>query len=187
MGRNECRAWCALSWVMCMWGASTVDTLDAFSTAALLCDALATKMSEGEVALLRAKLEASELRHEVQRLQGVVKQYQRELEESNRLLRKQRLPPKPHANATEKALIAASQRFVCAGGEGCPLKVLNGGVFDSSLWEIDHIEPYSRSGKHVGNRQATCPYCHSVKTRAEIASRQHRLVELEEDSDSDEA
>ena len=102
-----------LSWpwefqkIICGWAV--------FSAAALLYVSLRIAMSEGEgeVALLRAKLEASELRHEVQRLQGVVKQYQQELEESNRLLRKQRLPPRPHANATEKALIAASQRFVC--------------------------------------------------------------------------
>ena len=71
----------------------------------------------GEVALLRARLEASELRHEVQELRSVVAQYQRELRESNKLLLKQRLPPRPHTNSTEKQLIAASQLWKCAGGD----------------------------------------------------------------------
>jgi hypothetical protein len=47
-----------------------------------------------EVASLRARLEASELRHEVNELRSVVAQYQRELRESNKLLLKQRLPPR---------------------------------------------------------------------------------------------
>ena len=44
-----------------------------------------------EVALLRAQLEASELRHEVNQLKSVISQFQRELKESNKLLLKQRL------------------------------------------------------------------------------------------------
>ena len=59
----------------------------------------------GEVALLRARLEASELRHEVQELRSVVAQYQRELRESNKLLLKQRLPPRarPHTKTRPKS------------------------------------------------------------------------------------
>ena len=38
-------------------------------------------MAEEEIALLRARLEASELRHEVKELRSVVAQYQRELKE----------------------------------------------------------------------------------------------------------
>ena len=56
-----------------------------------------------EVALLRARLEASELQHEVKELRSVVAQYQRELRESNKLLIKQRLPPQPHTNSTESS------------------------------------------------------------------------------------
>ena len=81
-------------------------------------------MADEEIALLRAKLEASELRHEVKELRSVVAQYQRELKESNTLLLKQRLPPRSHTNSTEKQLIAAGQFWKCAGGEDCPLKRL---------------------------------------------------------------
>ena len=136
------------------------------------------------MALLRAKLEASELRHEVQQLRAVVARYQRELKESNTLLLKQRLPPRPYTNSTEKQLIAASQRWQCAGSDECPLRVLTGGVFDQSLFVIDHEQPYSRSGRHSGNRRALCAWCDSVKTRREIAEGKHR-VPLESDSDAD--
>ena len=61
-------------------------------------------MAEEEIALLRARLEAIEPRHEVKELRSVVAQYQRELKESNTLLLKQRLPPRPHTNSTEKQL-----------------------------------------------------------------------------------
>eukprot|EP00966_Prymnesium_polylepis_P327481 7383353-Prymnesium_polylepis.1 len=123
-------------------------------------------MESDEIALLRVKLEASELRHEVRELRSVVAQYQRELRESNRLLLKQRLPPRPHTNSTEKQLIAASQQWRCAGGGECPLKKLTpGGVFDQSLYIIDHSSPWSASGRHVGNRRALCVWCDSVKTR----------------------
>ena len=70
-----------------------------------------------EIALLQSKLENSELRAQVQELRGVVEQYQRELKESNALLLKQRLPPRPYTNSTEKQLIAASQQWKCAGEE----------------------------------------------------------------------
>jgi hypothetical protein len=135
-------------------------------------------MESDEIALLRVKLEASELRHEVRELRSVVAQYQRELRESNRLLLKQRLPPRPHTNSTEKQLIAASQQWRCAGGGECPLKKLTpGGVFDQSLYIIDHSSPWSASGRHVGNRRALCVWCDSVKTRREVAEGKHRPVE----------
>ena len=67
-------------------------------------------MSGSEVELLRAKLEASELRHEVRELRSVVEQYQRELGESNRLLLKQRLPPRPHTNSTENGSSSSQRR-----------------------------------------------------------------------------
>ena len=135
-----------------------------------------------EVALLRAKLEASELRHEVKELKRVIAQYQQELSESNTLLLKQRLPPRPYTNSTEKQLIAASQKWVCAGGDDCPLRVLTGGVFDQSLFVIDHLKPYSRSGKHINNRRALCAWCDSVKTRREIADGSYRVESGGEES-----
>ena len=68
-------------------------------------------MAEEEIALLRARLEASELRHEVhevKELRSVVAQYQRELKESNTLLLKQRLPPRPHtAPVVRRSLFTA--------------------------------------------------------------------------------
>ena len=134
-------------------------------------------------AVLRAKLEANALREELQRMRGVVAQYQRELKESNQLLIKQRLPPRPYTNSTEKQLIAASQGWKCAGEEDCPLKVLNSSgepFFDQSLFIIDHEVPYSASGKHLGNRRAICCWCDAVKTRREIADRKHRRPEGEE-------
>ena len=121
-----------------------------------------------------ARLQVQELRSEVERLQGVVSQYQQELKLSNKLLMQQRLPPRPYTSSTEKALIASKQRFICAGFDECPLKVLNGGVFDSALWTIEHLEPWSRSGRHLNNRAAYCAWCASKKTRAEIAQRLHR-------------
>ena len=146
-----------------------------------------------------AKLEASTLREEVQRLRGVIAQYQRELKESNALLMKQRLPARPFTNSTEKLLIAASQEWKCAGEDDCPLKLLNpSGVFDRSLFIIDHAVLYSASGKHFGNRRAICCscwcggkhfgnrraiccWCDAVKTRREIADRTHRRPSDEEE------
>ena len=135
-----------------------------------------------EIALLQAKLENSELRQQVQELRAVLQQYQRELIESNRLLLRQRLPPRPYTNSTEKQMIAAAQQWRCAGEDDCPLKVLNDGRFDRSLYIIDHQEPYSRSGKHTGNRRAICCWCDAVKTRREIAERKHRRPESGEES-----
>lgn len=143
-------------------------------------------MEGDEIALLRAKLEASELRHEVQELRSVIAQYQRELRESNRLLLKQRLPPRPHTNSTEKQLIAASQSWRCAGGEDCPLtKLTPGGVFDQSLYIIDHSCPWSASGRHVGNRRALCVWCDSVKTRCEVAQGKHRPTETSDEESTE--
>ena len=141
-------------------------------------------VADEEIALLRARLEASELRHEVKELRSVVAQYQRELKESNTLLLKQRLPPRPHTNSTEKQLIAAGQLWKCAGGEDCPLKRLTpGGVLDQSLYIIDHDLPWSASGKHVGNRRALCVWCESVKTRREVAEGRHRPASSGEESE----
>ena len=48
-------------------------------------------------------------------------------------------------------------------------------LFDGALYVIDHTSPYcTSSGRHEGNRTALCPYCDSVKTRREIASRAYK-------------
>jgi hypothetical protein len=136
---------------------------------------------DGELQLLQAKLDASnakleaeQLRNEVRQLQTVISQYETELKESRRLLLRQRLPRRPFCSSTERQLIAASQGWKCAGFDECPLKVINGGLFDSSLFIIEHVQPWSRSGRHTGNIVAYCPWCASKKTRAEVAQRQHQ-------------
>ena len=126
-----------------------------------------------EVALLRAQLEASQLKHTVNELRGIITQLQLELKESNTLLRKQRLPPRIKISSTERQQIAARQGWKCAGGESCPLRILNPpGLFEAAtLYEIDHQERWSESGRHLGNLYARCAYCHSKKTRAECIAR----------------
>ena len=122
---------------------------------------------QNEVALLRAQLEASELRHQVAELRAVIVQLQLELLESNMLLRKQRLPPRIKVTSTQRQQIAARQGWRCAGGEGCPLRVTNPpGLFTAeALFDVDHELPWATSGKHSGNLRALCAHCHSVATR----------------------
>ena len=151
--------------------------------------AAAGEASERDVELLQAMLEASELRHEVVGLRRVVAQYQEELREASKLLLKGgRIPPRPFTNSTEKQLIAASQSWKCGSGDpNCPLIVLTGGVFDQSLYVVDHTTPWAASGKHWGNRRALCVWCDAVKTRREIAERKHRPPPPSEAGETDEA
>lgn len=125
-----------------------------------------------QIALLSARLEASELRHTVNALHRVIAQLQQELKESSTLLRKQRLPPRIKVTSTQRQQIAAQQGWKCAG-ENCPLIIINPphGLFDDSLFEIDHVERWSDSGRHTGNLCAKCAYCHSKKTRRECEER----------------
>jgi len=128
---------------------------------------------EQEVALLRAQLEASELKHTVAELRGVISQLQCELKESNQLLRKQRLPPRIKTTSTQRLQVAARQGWKCAAEE-CPLKITNPphGLFTpDALFDVDHLSPWSESARHTGNLQALCAYCHSRKTRAECEQR----------------
>ena len=143
-----------------------------------------------EYELVRVKLEASELRIKVNELESVISQLQKELKESNKLLRQQRLPPRPNINNTQKQLIAASQKWKCKGlGEKfppCPLLKTNDGLFCSALYIIDHKVPWSKCGRNIGNLQAICAHCSSVKTRWEIANEQYRRTQEDtEDSDND--
>ena len=120
---------------------------------------------ETKVALLTAKLEASELRHRVSELEAVITQLQLELKESNALLRKQRLPPRIKTTPVQRMQIAARQGWRCMG-ENCPLKLFNGGFFTAeALFDVDHIQPWAESGRHIGNLRCLCAHCHSVVTR----------------------
>lgn len=154
------------------------------------CEVVSVQMANTrETALLTARLEASERLHRIHELEAVVARLEQELKESNELLRAQRLPRRPYTNATQKQLIAASQGWRCAGvidGPPCPLILLNNGLFDGALYVIDHTSPYCTSGRHEGNRTALCPYCDSVKTRREIASRAYKQGRRDE-SDGEES
>ena len=139
---------------------------------------------------LELQLQVSELKRETTGLRDIIHSLTKELKESNRLLRQQRFPPRPRCNSTEKQLIAASQKWRCAGlgenGPECPLITLNDGLFDSALFIIDHTIPWSKSGRNLNNRKALCPHCSSVKTRREIATNQHRRQEESEESEEEE-
>ena len=136
----------------------------------------ATK-AEDDAVMLRGKLELAELKNalfDLQRknasLHAVVDQQCAVIKENTALLCKQRLPPRPYMNSTSKALIAQTQGFCCGNpGGDCPLYKLGDGRFGKDLWECDHIEMYSKSGKHTGNIRAICSYCHAVVTRLQIA------------------
>ena len=139
--------------------------------------------------LLRARLEAAELRLQVQQLTGAITTLEQQLRENAALLRAQRLPPRPRMSSTEKSLVAARQGFRCPGPNSdpsaCPLHAVTGGMFTSSLWEVDHDLPYSESGLHTGNLVARCPCCHAVRTRAQCVARFHRGEAGSEDEDGD--
>ena len=131
-----------------------------------------------ETELLRAKLEAAELRLRVQHLTQAVELLEAQLRENATLLRSQRLPPHPRTSSTERTLVAARQGFRCPGPHGdpaeCPLARVTGNLFTTSLWECDHDAPYSESGMHTGNLVARCPSCHAVRTREQCVARFHR-------------
>ena len=118
------------------------------------------------IALLTAQLHASELKHTVTNLKAVIVQLQLELKESNTLLMKQRLPPRIKCTSTQRQQIAARQGWKCAGGADCPLRVINEGLFTAeALFDVDHEQPWSQSGRHLGNCRALCQHCHSIATR----------------------
>ena len=125
-----------------------------------------------EQELLRAKLEASELRHEVARLKTAVEQLSVECKESTTLLLQQRLPRRIYTSSTKKLLVAAAQKFKCPGYptvKDCHLALINDSIFDSALFEVDHAEEWARSARHTPVLRALCPQCHSRRTRESIA------------------
>lgn len=145
-------------------------------------------VSQHEVDLLRSRLEASELKHRVNELTQIVATLQVELKESNTLLLKSRkLCPRPHLSSVQKQLVAARQHWVCSSAEGCPLRNLTPNhTFDSSLYIVDHIRPYSASGKHSNNLQALCIHCESCKTRKEVMSGAYRRADPASSDDENE-
>ena len=131
-----------------------------------------------EVEDLRIKLELAEAknalmeaREKIAALEMVRDQMSTVIKENTTLLIKQRLPPRPNLNWTAKALIAQEQNWACANpGGDCPLYKLGDGRFGRDLYEIDHVEMWSKSGRHSGNLRALCSFCHAVVTRQQIAS-----------------
>ena len=143
-----------------------------------LFEQMGERQLEDDVDALRTKLEIAELRNQVleaQRkicdLEGVIDQQCNIIKENTALLIKQRLPPRPGLNPTAKALIAQQQNWMCCNPEGdCPRFKIADGRFGRDLYEIDHIQPFSRSGRHSGNLRGLCSYCHAICTRQLIAS-----------------
>ena len=117
------------------------------------------------------------LKEQVKELEEAVREMNEALRESTRLLLKTR-PVRPAIPHERKLLQAASQKWKCANPYGsCLLHKLGTGLFDESLFECDHVEPYAKSFRSVGNIQCLCPYCHNIKSRRE------RLQALEENSE----
>ena len=121
------------------------------------------------------ELENCRLEMRVRALEEVVKMQSEALRESSKLLQRTR-PPRPPIPHDRKLQIAAEQRWKCADPTGdCILYRLSDGTFDAtSLFEIDHIEPWHTSFRTVGQCQALCITCHNAKTRRE------RLLELDQ-------
>ena len=126
----------------------------------------------------KLKLENLRLKQQVKEMEEAMKEMNDALKESTKLLVKSRpaRPPIPHER---KMLVAAAQKWKCANPFGtCLLHRLGTGLFDESLFECDHIEPYSKSYRSVGNIACLCPYCHNIKSRLE------RLQALEDEGES---
>jgi hypothetical protein len=131
-----------------------------------------TKSARFQIELLSAKLEASELRHTLARRNAVITQLELELKECSSMLQKQRLPPRIKVSSTQRQQLAAGQKWKCVGGESCPLLITNEGLFTAgALYEVDHVLPWSESGKNLGNLRCLCPHCHAVVTRQQCQER----------------
>ena len=68
-----------------------------------------------------------------------------------------------------KQNVLAKQNNKCAASVkdyNCLLWITNGGNFDESGYEFDHIDEYSITKNNCEeNIQALCPNCHAVKTK----------------------
>ena len=126
------------------------------------------------------ELENAQLKQRVRELEESVKEMSEALKESTKLLLKTRPHTRPPIHHERKLLQAAIQKFRCANPYGsCLLHRFGTGLFDESLFECDHVGPFSKSFRSVGNLQAICPYCHNIKSRME------RLQALEEETNGD--
>ena len=123
----------------------------------------------------KLRLENMRLQQESTALREQVAEISEALRESTKLLLKSR-PARPAIPHERRLLQAASQKWRCANPFGtCLLHRYGDGLFDESLFECDHVEPYSKSFRSVGNLACLCVYCHSKKSRME------RLAALEEE------
>ena len=123
----------------------------------------------------KLRLENVRLQQANNDLADAVKEMNEALRESTKLLLKTR-PPRPQIPHERKLLVAAQQGWRCANPFGtCLLHRIGSGLFDESLFECDHVEPYSKSFRSVGNLACLCAYCHNIKSRLE------RLQALEEE------
>jgi hypothetical protein len=133
-------------------------------------------MTKRHAELLGMELEVARLKEELRVLKEVNREHMDALRESTKLLVRCRpvRGPIPHER---KLLVAASQQWRCKNPFGtCPLYRLGDGLFDESLFECDHTEPYSQSFRNDrANLACLCAYCHNVKSRRE------RLALLEEE------
>jgi hypothetical protein len=127
---------------------------------------------------MELSLENMRLQQENRELHEALRKMNNALRESTKLLLKTR-PARPNIPHERKLLQAASQKWRCANPYGtCLLHRLGTGLFDESLFECDHVEPYSKSFRSVGNLSCLCAYCHNIKSRRE------RLSALEDEPDA---
>ena len=117
------------------------------------------------------ELENAQLKQRLRELEESNREMCEALKESTKLLLKTRPHTRPPIHHERKLLQAAIQKFRCANPYGsCLLHRFGTGLFDESLFECDHVEPFSKSFRSVGNLQA-------------IKSRMERLQSLEEEAE----
>ena len=91
---------------------------------------------------------------------------------------------------SQKKQVAADQKFRCAnkpnsnlkgiGNYECPMWKLDGGNFDGSGYEIDHIIDHCISqDDSPENLQALCPSCHRRKTRNSSVNGKIKIIKKE--------
>ena len=130
-----------------------------------------------EKALKAGKIQEKKLTVKRENLK-IVKKIKEEVQ--NEIIQQKEVKKRPHITKANKEMIAADQEFKCNNSPDgpvsdknattgceeypCPFHRLNGGHFDKSLYEVDHIDQY-RTNIHRSNLQALCPCCHSFKTR----------------------
>ena len=91
---------------------------------------------------------------------------------------------------SQKKQVAADQKFRCANKPNsnlkgianyeCPMWKLDGGNFDGSGYEIDHIIDHCISqDDSPENLQALCPSCHRRKTRNSAINKEIKILKKE--------